>query len=116
MIEKGFVENSIVPLSKKVVKLVGDADGLTYYLSLLEQTVLVDATAGNVIVYLPNVTEAMGKLIAIHCTNLTSPSTVAVRDNDESLNWSDMSLTADNDCALLYSDGIKWWKVVDVTT
>jgi hypothetical protein len=114
--EKGFMESNIIPLSKKVVEVTAKAEGTSYSLSALEQTVQCIATAGALTLTLPNVTEMMGKFVAIHCKDLTAPSTVVVQDNDESLGWSDMTLTADNDCALLYSDGLKWWKVVDVTT
>ena len=114
--EKRYPEQGLIPVESKILKLTGVAAGLAYSLKLYEQTVIVVATAGSVTITLPNVLEAIGKFFSIYCTDLTGPATVTVQDNNESLGWSDMSLTADADHVLLYSDGIQWNKLVDVTT
>ena len=115
-LEKNPRQMAIVPSSNKIKKLVGVAAGLSDTLKVYEQTVIVVATAGSVTITLPNVTEAMGNIYSIYCTDLTSPATVTVQDQNESLGWSDLSLTADNDNVLLYSDGVAWKKLIDVTT
>lgn len=116
MLEKKLAESGTVPLSNKIIRVDAVAAGTTRVLKTYEQTVLCYATAGNLTITLPNVLEAAGRTFSIYCKDLTSPSTVTVQDNDESVGWSDMSLTADLDHVLLYSDGLQWNKLINVTT
>lgn len=106
-------QQSMIPASDKITTIVGD--GSHTHLTVYEQTVLVYATAAIHTIYLPNVTEARGLLFSINLIDTTA-HTVTVADNDESLGWSDLSLTADGDHVLLYSDGVRWNLIIDVTT
>lgn len=60
---------------------------------------------------LPNVSEAFGLQFAI--SNETgSAATVTIRDNVESVGWSDINLTNDNQ-VVLFSDGRRWHQLVN---
>lgn len=109
-------QQQIVPSSSKILKVTGAVGGVSVTLKLYEQTVYVIATAGAVTITLPNVLEAMGLIFSVYCEDITDPATVTVQDQDESLGWSDLSLTAGLDHVLLYSDGLQWNKLIDVTT
>ena len=61
---------------------------------------------------LPPVNVCQGQFLSIALPDYTS-NTVTVQDQDDSEDWTDISLNADQDGALLFSDGIKWWVVVD---
>jgi len=67
---------------------------------------------GEITVTLPSVAEARDKIFTI-----TAPAggtdTVTVADQDDSLDWSDISLNADDDGCALFSDGRKWWVIAD---
>lgn len=116
MLESRPIEQATVPSDDKIVQVSGASGGTSRTLKVYEQTVLCYATAGALTLTLPNVLEAKGKLFSIYCKDLTGPSTVVVQDNDESLGWSDLTLTADADHVLLYSDGLQWNVLIDVTT
>lgn len=116
MLERKFVQDGTVNSDAKIIQVSGASGGTSRTLKVYEQTVLCYATAGSLTLTLPNVLEAAGRLFSIYCKDLTSPSTVTVQDNDESLEWSDLSLTADDDHVLLYSDGLQWNLIIDVTT
>ena len=68
-----------------------------------------DTTDGAMAVTLPNVEEAAGKIVSISL--ITDGGDLTIQDQDESRDWSDLTLDTANDFALLYSDGRKWFKL-----
>ena len=84
--------------------------------SITVGTSLVHATANTATdsysLTLPNVSEAAGMLINFRAT-IANSKVVTVQDNDESLEWSDLTLDTDEDYTLLYSDGERWHTLVD---
>ena len=60
-------------------------------------------------VTLPNVAEAAGCLISVALVTLGDDETVTLQDQDESYDWNDLTLDAEDDGVLLFSDGHKWW-------
>ena len=116
MLDRKIIQDSTVNSDSKIIQVSGASGGTSYTLKVYEQTVLCYATAGSLTLTLPNVLEAVGRLFSIYCKDLTSPNTVKVQDNNESLGWNDATLTADKDHILLYSDGLQWNLIIDITT
>jgi hypothetical protein len=108
MLERNFRQQSYV--ADKYLKVTAAAA-----LTVRDQVVRVTAGAGNFAVTLPNVSEAAGLIFSLYLV-ATGGGQVTVQDNDESEGWADMVMTAANDMVLLYSDGITWFKIVDITT
>lgn len=75
------------------------------------QVVTLDSTSGALTVTLPAVQKTKGQHFAISAK--TYVSAITIQDNDESYDWTNISLDADNDGVLLYSDGMKYWVVTD---
>lgn len=76
----------------------------------------VTGASVDVTITLPNVGEAMGRTFAISLIT-DGGFDVVVQDQDESRDWEgDYTLTAADDYVLLYSDGRKWWQLLDETT
>ena len=61
-------------------------------------------------VYLPSVAAARGRSYAIRGTDFGAG--VVIADQDDSLEWSDLTMDADGEYALLYSDGRQWHTLV----
>jgi len=75
------------------------------------QVVTLDSTDGAITVTLPPVQTVKGQIFAISAK--TYVTAITIQDNDESYDWTNISLDADNDGALLFSDGMKFWVVTD---
>lgn len=98
----------------KITTGAGDADAQTLY--PYQQVVEVDSTLGTLTLSLPNVADARGRLYSITALK-GATKTVTVQDQDESYDWAgDISLDADDDRVLLYSDGKRWWVLCDMFT
>lgn len=85
-------------------------------LTIRDQVNLVstsDATA--VVLTLPPVAEARGLFFSFYM-KLSNTGDCTIQDQNESLGWTDKVMTATDDNVLLYSDGLRWWVLVDVTT
>jgi hypothetical protein len=83
-------------------------------LKLHEQNVRVDSTAGAFALTLPPVGDAIGLMFTV--AMIVDNGNVTVQDQDESYGWSDMVLTAVADHVCVYSDGLVWHQLCDVTT
>ena len=103
-----------VPRDQAVTKIVRTATLTAQTLEVWEQVVQVDTdtTDGTFTLTLPPVAEAAGKIYSI--TLIDAAGAVTVQDQDDSLDWTNFTdLDADNDGILLYSDGLKWWTLLD---
>ena len=80
----------------------------TIILTVRDQLVRCDTTAvAGYTIYLPNVSEAIGKIYSITLT--ADGGDLVIADQDESYDWEgDYSITAAKGNALFYSDGYKW--------
>jgi hypothetical protein len=96
MLENRFIEQD------KVAFVTG-----AYPMSIRDYVVRADSTDGAFSLTLPPVTEAMGRIYAIHLS--VWGGDVTIQDHDDSEDWTDMIMGVDNDGAVLYSDGRKWW-------
>jgi len=65
-------------------------------------------------IYLPSVAAAKGRSYAIRVTDFGAG--VVIADQDDSLEWTDMTADADAEYGLYYSDGRQWHTLVtDIT-
>lgn len=79
-------------------------------LTILEQVVSCDSTAGAMAITLPPVSEAKGKIFSI--TLAVDGGDVTIQDQDDSLFFDgDYTLDDVGDGYALYSDGRSWWPV-----
>jgi len=111
--QKAMLESGMVPESVQRVEWVRTDAYTDDTLEVFEQICLIDTDTndGTFTCYLPPVGEAKGKFYSI--TQVDDGGDVTVADQDDSYDWSDLTFDADADGALLYSDGMKWWVVVD---
>jgi hypothetical protein len=107
MLEKRFIEQDTVV--EKTTFVTDD-----YSMSVRDYVVRADSTGGAFTITLPSVNECAGRLYAIHFS--TDGGDVTIADNDESEDWSDLTMTAANDGVVLYSDGRKWWPLHSTLT
>jgi len=96
MLENRFIEQD------KVAFVTG-----AHPMSIRDYVVRADSTNGAFSLTLPPVTEAMGRIYAIHLS--VWGGDVTIQDQGDSEDWTDMIMGVDNDGAVLYSDGRKWW-------
>lgn len=69
-----------------------------------------DAISGPIIITLPPVTEAKGRLYSICVRNADAVNTVTIQDQDESECWiGDIVFNGKCDRTLMYSDGLMWY-------
>jgi len=107
MLEKRFIEQDTV-----IDKITFATDD--YSMSVRDYVMRADSAAGAFSITLPGVVEAAGRIYTFHLTN--DGGDVTVQDQDESEDWTDQALTANQDGLVLYSDGRKWWILHDTTT
>ena len=96
-IDDGIVKNKYAFIDEATTLTVG------------QQCCEADTTDGAMAVTLPNVEEAAGKIFSISL--ITDGGDLTIQDQDESRDWTDLTLDTANDFALLYSDGRKWFKL-----
>ena len=82
-------------------------------LTLDENRVEVDSTAGAMTITLPPVAEAKGLEFAIIL--VTDGGDLTIQDQDDSYNWSDLTCDDALDGFLLKSDGKTWWQLAAIT-
>lgn len=76
-----------------------------------DEVVRVSASpdTGPIVITLAPVNECAGRHVAILARDADGTNDVTVQDQDESEDWSDITLDGPDDGVLLYSDGMKWW-------
>lgn len=111
MLETKFRENDTVKDKHNAITATPAAA-----LTIRDQVNIVSAASATAItVTLPPVSEARGLFFSFYM-KLSNTGDCTVQDQDDSLGWSDAVMTATDDYLLLYSDGLRWWKVCDLTT
>ncbi len=81
-------------------------------LTVREQRVHVDSTAGAVAIALPNVSEAKGLTFSIICTVYVSAVTITAASTYD---FAYTAISEATDGNLLYSDGFTWWELAAIT-
>jgi hypothetical protein len=61
---------------------------------------------------LPPVSEAAGFIYSLHAT-IANAQAVTVTDHGDDPDFTNLTLDADGDAALLYSDGARWWVIAN---
>ena len=100
MLENRFIEQDTV--TDKVAFVTG-----AYPMSIRDYVVRADSTDGAFSLTLPPVTEAMGRIYAIHLS--VWGEDVTIQDQGDSEDWADVIMIGPDNGAVLYSDGRKWW-------
>jgi hypothetical protein len=78
-------------------------------LTAQQQVVEYTTAAGACACTLPPVIEAMGKIYTISL--ITDGGDLTVQDQDDSRDWTDLTMDTANDYCCLYSDGRKWFNL-----
>lgn len=79
-------------------------------LTILEQVVECDSTAGIMTITLPPVSEAKGKIFSIYLD--TDGGDITIQDQDDSRGWDgDYTLDDVGDAYALYSNGRSWYPI-----
>ena len=73
-----------------------------------QAVVITTGAAVDVTITLPNVGEAMGRTFTFQLITDGGFDGV-IQDQDESDDWTDLTLDTADDYAVLYSDGRRWW-------
>ena len=85
-----------------------------YQMTTRDYVTRVVASAATVIT-LPPVAEASGRLYSILARTATSANTVTIQDKGDSESWTDIVLVTDDNYAVMYSDGMKWYALASLT-
>ena len=80
--------------------IVVDTTSLTFVLAVSDFTIT-----------LPLVAEAKGCIYSIAGNIVTAVNVITIAHKGDSEGWTDLTLDTSGDCALLYSDGRKWWNI-----
>jgi len=86
----------------------------TLTMDVWDLVVHANSTAGAFTITLPSVSKARGKIYTI--TLETDNGDVTVTDAGDDTIFTDMVMTAVDDCCVLFSNGIRWFPLLDVTT
>ena len=103
-----MLQEQVPPNIRKITQA---ADETAYTIAVDDQVVHVTTTAdeGNITLTLPSVAMAAGKIYTIMLITLGDDEVISIVDNDDSVDWSDITdMDAANDSVCLYSDGYKW--------
>jgi hypothetical protein len=84
-------------------------------LTVRDQVVIADSTSAAFAITLPPVAEAQGLIFTIDAT-VGATNTVTVQDQDDSVDWTDISLDANLDACCVRSDGRRWMVLCDMYT
>ena len=112
--EQAALTGMQVKRDTSVVKWSRTAAYTSDIMEVFEQVVLIDTDTvdGTFTVTLPPVAEAAGKIYTI--TLIDAAGAVTIQDQDDSNDWTSITdLDADNDGVVLFSDGLKWWVLLD---
>lgn len=90
------------------LKMVTAATTLKTY----ETVVRASQLAASFAVTLAPVSKMRGKFVSVQVVNANSQA-MTLQDANDSQDWTDLTLDANNDGVLLFSDGLKWWVVTN---
>ena len=113
MLERKLVEDAGLPNRDKTLFLTAAAT-LTVYQQLVRAT--ANPVTGAYAITLPDVARAQGKMMSIQALDADVTNVITVQDDDESEEWTNISLNGAGEGCLLYSDGRRWWPMVSDTT
>ena len=85
-------------------------------MATLDYVVRPSATAAPIILILPSVAEAKGRFYSIVVRAADAVNTITVSDKDDSECWVDIVLNSKCDALLMYSDGLFWHRLANITS
>jgi len=85
----------------------GQAINLEPYQTDVQITLSDGTNTATAVVTLPSVAEAKGKRYSIRVLDFAGG--VTIQDRNDSIEWSDLTVDADGEYALLESNGIQWF-------
>lgn len=81
----------------------------TYSMSINDHLVIVGSNPGNFTITLPSVSEAAGRIYEIQGPTVGSDSdAITVQDLGGDAGFGDLTIDADLDYTVLYSNGLQW--------
>lgn len=105
-------------------QLVGVSNNILYLTAAatlrLDQRIIRASSStvlgGAFAITLPPVGEAAGMIFTVYADSILNTATITVQDQNESVGWSDLALTATGDHICIYSDGLTWHVLHETTT
>jgi len=84
-------------------------------MSTLDYVVRPSALTAPMVIVLPAVAEAKGRFYSIVARAADAINTITISDKDDSECWYDVVMNSKCDALLLYSDGLFWHRLANVT-
>ena len=84
-------------------------------MSTLDYVVRPSALTAPMVIVLPAVAEAKGRFYSIVARAADAINTITISDKDDSECWDDVVMNSKCDALLLYSDGLFWHRLANVT-
>jgi hypothetical protein len=91
--------------------IVSSSSNTSDTMEVFETTVRIDTDTNDqaFTLTLPNVSLAKGKIYSIYLVD--DGANVTIQDNDDDSGLSNITLDADDEYTVLYSDGFKWYEI-----
>lgn len=110
-----MLEDRFAQHDKEVVdKFIDPATSVE--MSTRDYVVRPSALTAPMTVVLPAVSEAKGRFYSIVVRAADDSNTVTISDRDDSELWSDIVMNSRGDVMLLYSDGLFWHRLANITS
>ena len=85
-----------------------------YEMTSRDYVIRPTVASAAITITLPTVTESKGRFYSITAKGSVSIALpVTIQDSDESEAWNDIALSTLNDGVLLYSDGVRWYRLYE---
>lgn len=108
------MESRIDKEQRELVRVNFQAITETGTLDVWDLDTQVDGTAADITLTLPAVQKAIGKIYTITLEDADS-KTLTITDAGDDTIFTDLELGDDNDYAVLFSNGTRWFVLVSVT-
>ena len=86
----------------------------TYYMAPYDTQIIIGSADNNITIYLPPVVDAKGKLYSIYLVTRNSKIHTIDDYKDDSEGYVALTLDADDERVLMYSDGFAWYNVCNL--
>ena len=86
----------------------------TYYMAPYDTQIIIESSSQVITIYLPPVIDAKGKIYSIFLVDRNSKTHVVDDYKDDSEGFVGITLDADDERVLMYSDGFAWWNVCNL--
>ena len=90
--------------------------GVSVQMSTRDYVIRPSALTAPMVLVLPPVAEAKGRFYSIVVRAADAVNTITVSDKDDSECWVDIVLNSKCDALLMYSDGLFWHRLANITS